>query len=65
MLRGIHSSAKNEWLTKLCENKIIIEESSMPDRVRILEELAKNISGIGATTIDETLAWYEYYYSHN
>lgn len=65
MLRGIHSSAKNEWLIKLCENKIIIEGSSMPDRVKILEKLAKNIQGIGYTTIDETLAWYECYYPHN
>lgn len=65
MLRGIHSSAKNEWLIKLCENKTIIVESSMPDRVRILEKLAENIHGIGPTTIDETLVWYESYYPHN
>ena len=59
LLRGIHSEPKNKWLIAVYDHWDEIQNTPLiADRVRILENLASQIKGIGPTTIDETLIWF-------
>ena len=64
MLRGISSQAKTEWIEQICLHKGKIIEKGMPDRLRLLESISQNISGIGPKSVWETLLWFEEQYSY-
>ena len=56
MFKGIHSSAKSQWLEQV--DNILPELLSEPlmNNIRSkLKSIADSISGIGSNTIDETL----------
>jgi len=60
LLRGVHSEPKNEWLIAINDHwEEILNTPLMADRVQILKNLASQIKGIGPTTIDETLTWFD------
>jgi len=59
LLRGVHSEPKNEWLIAIYDHWEEIKEAPcITDRIRILEDIASKINGIGPSTIDETLTWF-------
>lgn len=59
-LRGIHSEPKNKWLIAVNDHWDEIRNTPLnAERIRILENLASQIKGIGHTTIEETLTWFD------
>ena len=60
LLRGIHSEPKNKWLIAVYDHwDEILNTPLNAERIRILENLASHINGIGHTTIEETLTWFD------
>jgi hypothetical protein len=60
LLRGIHSEPKNKWLIAVNDHwDEILNTPLNAERIRILENLASQIIGIGHTTIEETLTWFD------
>lgn len=60
LLRGIHSEPKNKWLIAVYDHwDEILNTPLSAERIRILENLASQIKGIGQTTIEETLTWFD------
>lgn len=60
MFRGIHADAKNQWLDIVDSNIGLLK--SLPntmDRLRLLQDYAKNVNGIGKITVWDTLLYIE------
>jgi hypothetical protein len=61
MLRKIHSEAKNLWIDTIDTNIHLFQGKSMADKMRLLENFAAQIKGIGPESIMETyLLWIEH-----
>ena len=59
-MKGIHKDAKNNWLMAVVDAMSnILAVQSMPERRKILDDLAQGIHGVGVNTIDDTLAYIE------
>lgn len=59
---SLHSEPRSQWLEELFEPgnyEKLMANITMPERLRILEEIGSHIKGIGKKTIDATLAYFE------
>lgn len=62
-MRGVHAEPFNQWLIMLDANwNKLMSTPYMVDRLAILENMAKQIKGIGKVTVDEWLAIVEQEY---
>ena len=62
-MRGVHAEPFNQWLIMLDANwNKLMSTPYMVDRLAILENMAKQINGIGKVTVDEWLAIVEQEY---
>ena len=60
MFKGIHASAKSQWLETVCSNMSVLKNMSYAmDRLGLLEDLASQINGIGKATVLETFLYIE------
>ncbi len=60
MFKGIHASAKSQWLETVCSNMSVLKNMSHAmDRLGLLEDLASQINGIGKVTVWETFLYIE------
>lgn len=56
VFKGIHSDAVNDWIIAVYNNYHRIQQAEkMNDRLRILQDLADNINGIGDAVVQKTL----------
>ena len=63
-MRGVHAEPYNQWLILIGANwNNLMSTPYMADRRAILENMAKQIKGIGDVTIDEWLAKVELAYA--
>lgn len=54
---GIHTDAMFEWAHQIEQHSAtILNAPTMNDRLRILQDLADNIIGVGETVVQKTLA---------
>lgn len=54
------ANPKNQWIIEVSKNKQkILDAQTMAERKEILDNISKNIRGIGPATVDETLAHFE------
>lgn len=54
---GIHTDAMFEWAYQIEQHSAtILNAPTMNDRLRILQDLANHINGIGDTVVQKTLA---------
>ena len=52
MFKGIHASAKSQWLETVCSNMSVLKNMSHAmDRLGLLEDLASQINGIGKAAV--------------
>jgi hypothetical protein len=57
VFKGIHSNAVNDWIVTVYNNYPQIQQAqTMNDRLRILQDLANHINGIGDAVVQKTLA---------
>lgn len=57
VFKGIHSAAVNDWIVAVYNNYHRIQQAeTMNERLRILQDLANNINGIGEAVVQKTLA---------
>ena len=57
VFKGIHSNAVNDWIIAVYSNYHRIQQAkTMNDRLRILQDLANHINGIGDAVVQKTLA---------
>ncbi len=57
VFKGIHSNAVNDWIVAVYNNYHRIQQAeTMNERLRILQDLADNINGIGEAVVQKTLA---------
>jgi len=60
MFRGIHADAKNQWVDIVDSNiGLLKSQPNTMDRLRLLQDYAKNINGIGEITVWDTLLYIE------
>ena len=60
MFRGIHADAKNQWLDIIDSNidRLVTLPNTL-DRLRLLQNYARNINGIGEVAVWDTLLYIE------
>lgn len=57
IFKGIRSAAVNDWIVAVYNNYHRIQQAeTMNERLRILQDLANNINGIGDAIVQKTLA---------
>ena len=57
IFKGIRSVAVNDWIVAVYNNYHRIQQAeTMNERLRILQDLADNINGIGKAVVQKTLA---------
>lgn len=57
IFKGIRSAAVNDWIIVVHSNYHRIQQAeTMNERLRILQDLADNINGIGEAVVQKTLA---------